>query len=154
MKQKRDTVGKISTELLQQQDSIDHTAAEQGAEMLKDWDKNMLEAIENGKAAYHGDFYVVVETKKEPLMKNVLRNYFFTRQSCPTPRFDTTVYKYHRNDGIVEFLWVIPCVDVYEDFKNNALQVPAEFKELLQYVLDFADGTLLRKCLILNGEIL
>ena len=154
MVKKRDTVGKISTELLQGQSSLDHTADEQGNEMLKDWDKNMLEAIENGKAAYHGDFYIVVETKKEPLMKNVLRNYFFTRQSCPTPTFDTTVYKYHRNDAITEFLWVVPCKEVYEDSKNNALQVPAQFRELLQFVLDFADGTLLRRCLILNGEIL
>jgi len=151
----RDTVGKISQDIaLKESETLDHTAQEQGKEMLKDFDKNILEAIERGKSLYAKDFYIEVITKKEPLMKNVLRNYFVTKQSCPTPTFDSSVYKYHRNDAITEFLWVVPNKTVYDDFRINALQVPKQYRELLQNVLDFSDGTLLRRCLILNGEIL
>jgi len=53
-------------------------------------------------------FYVCVITKKERLMDNVLRNYFLARSTCPTPQYDQTVYKYHRDSGAIQFLWVLP----------------------------------------------
>ena len=37
-------------------------------------------------------------------------------------------------------------------FKQNALQVVDEEKELLRFVLQFDDGTLLKLCKKLNGE--
>lgn len=150
MKQKREKVGKISTDLLQKKEPI--IPSEQAAAMLTDWDKNMLEAINAGLKKYHHDFYIVVETKKERLMQNIIRNFFFTRVSCPTPNYDQTVFKYHYKDDLLEFLWVIPARDICHDLRDNALFVPVEHKELLQFVLDFDDGTLFKKCKLLNGE--
>jgi hypothetical protein len=37
--------------------------------------------------------------------------------------------------------------------KNNPLEIPKEERQLLQFVLEDADGTLLNKCKKLNGEI-
>ncbi len=151
--EKRDTVGKISSDLLMNSDYLDHSPEEQMREQLEDYEKNVLEAIEIGKKQYDGDFYIVVETKKEPKMKNVIRNYFIARQTCPTPTYDNSVYKYHWKDEHLEFLWVLPSRDVYNMFKDRALEIPSDQKELLGYVLDDSDGTLLRLCKKLNGEI-
>jgi hypothetical protein len=102
---------------------------------------------------YYGDFYLVVETKKEPKMQNVLRNYFFHRSSCPTPTYDNTVYKYHKADDRIEFLWVLPSKQVCKMIKDYAVELSADQRELVKFVLDDADGTLLKRCKQLNGEL-
>ena len=86
-------------------------------------------------------------------MKNVIRNYFIIRSTCPTPQYDNTVYHYHRSTEQIEFLWVLPSRDTYNMIKNSVLEMPAECRQLVQFVLEDADGTLLRKCKKLNGEV-
>jgi len=152
MKEKRDTVGKISSELLKKSHEDTHTPTEQMSEQLKDFEKNIDICIERSKKDFVDDFYIVVTTKKERLMQNVIRNYFYGRQSCPTPEWDQTVYKYNRKGGCLEFLWVIPAKDICELLIENALDLPAEQKELLEFVIDYRDGTLLRLAKKLNGE--
>lgn len=149
----RDTIGKISWDLLANSSVLDHSAQEQMQEQLDSYEANMFEAIERGKKEFPGDFFIVVETKKEPKMKNVIRNYFIVRQSCPTPQYDNSVYKYHAATEYCEFLWVLPSKQVYNMMKNRALELPVEERQLLQFVLEDSDGTLLRKCRMLNGEI-
>ncbi len=150
--QKRATVGKLSWDLLEHATPADHSAEEQMREQLNDYERNVFEAVENGKKQFDYDFYIVVETKKEPKMKNVIRNYFFTRSTCPTPTYDNSVYKYHRSSEQLEFLWVLPSKETCFMMKDHALEIPKEERELLQFVLDDADGTLLKRCKMLNGE--
>jgi hypothetical protein len=150
----RDTVGKLSTELLQRDVHGDITAGEQMQEQLSDYENNLLECINLRKDNFPGDFYIVVITKRERLMQNVLRHYFFARESCPTPHHDQILYKYHRKEERLEFLWVIPDKESCKDIKNNALDIDPSLKQLLQFVLDYSDGTLDKKAASLNGEIL
>jgi hypothetical protein len=150
---KRDTVGKISWDLLANANPLDHSAEEQMKEQLDTFENEMLLAIERGKKQFSDGFYVVVETKKEPKLRNVLRNYFIIRQSCPTPQYDNAVYRYHSTTEQLEFLWVLPSKQVYNMLKNHALDIVPEERQLLQFVLEDADGTLLRKCRQLNGEL-
>lgn len=150
---KRDTVGKISWDLLANAAPINHSPEEQMQEQLEDYENNVYEAIERGIKEFPEDFYVVVETKKEPKMKNVLRNYFMIRKSCPTPQYDNVVYRYHRVSENCELLWVLPSKQVYSMMKNHALELTKDQRQLLQFVLEDADGTLLRKCKKLNGEL-
>lgn len=149
----RDTVGKISWDLLAKADILDHSAYEQMREQLDTFENEMLATISRGKKLFPQDFYIVVETKKEPKMKNVIRNYFIPRLSCPTPQYDNAVYRYHYISDELEFLWVLPSRQVYNMMKEHALDIPKEERQLLQFVLEDADGTLLRKCKQLNGEI-
>jgi hypothetical protein len=121
-------------------------------EQLTDYDKNIHLCVKDQKKCFDGDFYVVVLTKKERLMQNVLRGYFFGRLSCPTPDYDQTVYKYGRKDDHLEFLWTIPSYDMVNYMKNNTSHVSAEKYGLLKYVLEFADGTLTRLAKKLNSE--
>lgn len=151
--EKRDTVGKISWDLLANSSLLDHSADEQMREQLDTYETNIHEAIERGKKDFPLDFYLVVETKKEPKMKNVIRNYFIVRSTCPTPQYDNVVYHYHRLTEQLEFLWVLPSRETYNMIKNNILDMPSECRELVQFVLEDADGTLLRKCKKLNGEL-
>jgi len=149
----RETVGKISWDLLAKADILDHSADEQMREQLDTFEEEMYKAIDRGKQTFPDGFYIVVETKKEPKMKNVIRNYFIIRQSCPTPQYDNAVYRYHSISEQLEFLWVLPSRQVYNMMKENALDIQKEERQLLQFVLEDADGTLLRKCRQLNGEL-
>ena len=81
---KKETIGKISRDLLiTSPNTADAIELEQ--EMHKDYEQNIHDAVNRFKKESVDDFYVVVETKKERLMQNVIRNYFIPRISCPTP---------------------------------------------------------------------
>lgn len=152
--EKRDTIGRISAELLEKEilNPSQHTVVEQMQEQLCDYDKNIYECVEAAKKTKTDDFYIVVLTKKERLMQNVIRNYFFSRNSCPTPDYDQAVYKYKKDIDAIDFLWVIPSKDTCELLRDNALQVHESERELLNFVLSFYDNSLLKLCKTLNGE--
>ncbi len=152
MTEKRDTVGAVASDLLIKADTPDHSVEEQMREQLDKYDVNLIECVEKHKKEYVGDFYVVVITKKERLMENVLRNYFFARHSCPTPDYDQTVYRYDRKHDAIDFMWVIPSKDTCEYLRLNALQVPESERTLLKFVLEFYDDTLMLLAKKLNGE--
>ena len=147
----RDTVGKISSDLLQKAPET-RDPIELEREMHKDYEKNIYQCCDEGKKAYNKDFFITVITKKERLMKNVLRNIFLHRSSCPTPDYDQTVYHYDKHSDVLKFLWVIPSKDTCILFKNNALEIVASERSLLQYILDFDDGTLYKLAKKFNGE--
>ena len=86
-------------------------------------------------------------------MHNVIRNYFFHRSTCPTPEWDQVVYYYKRADDALNFLWVIPSKDTCELLRENALMVAPDERDLLNFVLNFYDGTLERIAQKLNGEL-
>lgn len=148
----RDTVGKISSDLIQQAPQS-RDPIEIQREIHKNYEANVFEAIERGKKEFFHDFFVVVVTKKERLMQNVLRNYFLVRETCPTPDYDQTVYHYHRKDDKIEFLWVLPSKDTCQLFKDNVLQIAEEEKWLLEFILKDSAGELLALSKKLNGEV-
>lgn len=149
---KRDkTVGAHSVELAKK-DPDTRDPIELQREIHKDYEKNIFEAVDRGLKEIHGDFFVVVTTKKERLMQNVIRNYFNPRKTCPTPEYDQTVYHYIRKDDKLDFLWVVPAKDACEMFRINALGVSENERDLLYFVLSFYDGSLLRQAKKLNGE--
>lgn len=149
---RKKTVGQISTELKENSVDNTHTAEEQMREQLEKYESDVLKSVQDAKKRFEGDFYVVALTKKERLMDNVVRIYFFARFSCPTPEYDQAVYFYNRKADKIEFLWVVPSKHTCEMYKENVLEVPSEERELLKYVLHFEDGTLLKYAKIRNNE--
>jgi hypothetical protein len=148
---KKETVGKIASDLLNKaNDPV--PVIEQTEENLTEYEKELLIAIANGIKQYHGDFYVVVITKLEPLMHNVLRNFFTPRKTCPTPDYDQIVYRYTASTNAIDFLWVIPSREASLHLKEHAIEVVPAERPLLQFVLDFADGTLMKLAMKLNHE--
>ncbi len=147
------TVGKFATDLMAKDDGYQVNAVDQQRAMTEDYIKNLHEAVERGIKSYpNSDFYVHVETKKEKLLENVLRNYFITKHACPTPNYDQSVFKYHHEKGDIVFMWVVPDRGTCFYFKENSAQIPAEEKDLLQFIRMFDDGTLLKLAKRLNGE--
>lgn len=148
---KRETIGKISRDMqLKQPDSVDPIEIERV--LHQEYEKNIFECVDKHKKEFIGSFFIVVDTKKEPLMHNVLRNYFIGRVTCPTPNYDQTVYRYDRSIDKLDFLWVIPDRGTCFYLKDHALEVVAEEKDLLDFVLSFDEGDLLRACKKFNGE--
>ena len=150
-KEKRETVGKISSDLLQSE-SPTLSPIELEREAQKEYYNELLTAIQRGKKLYEGDFFIHVATKTEHLMKNVTRNYFIVRSTCPTPFYDQSVFKYNHKDEQLTYIWTVPTRDVCYHLQDNALLVAPEEQGLLQFVLDYFDGTLMKLAKKLNGE--
>lgn len=99
------------------------------------------------------DFFVVVLTKRERLMNKLFRLYYAARHSCPTPEYDQSVYHFKHKDERLEFLWTVPDKETCYHLRDNAIMVHPEEKQLLGFVLDFLDGTLLTLSKRLNNEL-
>lgn len=150
----RETVGKISSDLLVKAVDDTHSAHEQMQECLTDYDNKLLNTIDIVKKQMPScTFYIEVITKKERLMRNVLRCYMKARVSCPTPDFDQIAYEYDHTLDKINFLWVVPCPEACYQMLSDPLSVPLEERQLLNYVLDYADGTLLKLAKEKSGEI-
>jgi hypothetical protein len=152
MKQERQTVGSLSTDLqLKQTHAV--SVIDQMRENLTDFEKNVHECVETHKSKFPNDFFVIVITKKERLMENVIRNYFFARLTCPTPDYDQIVYKYDSKNDHIQFIWVIPSRDTCFLLIENWQQVTAVERELLNFIMKFKMGKLMKLAQELNKEI-
>lgn len=149
---KQEKVGAASS-LLMNQEHTPHSAIDYERAMHKDFEKEINDCILRHLTTFQGDFYIVVLRKRERLMSNVYRNYFFARKSCPTPTYDQIVYKYNKQQGIIEFVWVVPDLETATIFRENALEIDPQEKELLNFVLSFYDGTLDKLAQTLNNEV-
>lgn len=87
-------------------------------------------------------FYIVVLSKKERLMENVIRNYFISRVTMPNPDWDQAVYRYDPSCGDLKFLWVLPDINTAKWLAGNPSEVPVEQYELYKYVMMFLDHKL------------
>lgn len=151
MSEKKITAGQASIEAMakapESRDPI-----ELQREMLKEYCDNVIKCAQDGIKYYKKTFYIVVITKKERLMQNIIRSYYFHRQTCPTPDWDQAVYSFEPISHTFTELWVIPAQDIADMLYYNALSVIDEEKQLLQYVLRFYNGDLLLEAKRLNGE--
>lgn len=148
---KRDTVGKLSSELIVKAPDT-RSAKELEEAMQQDYLKELTACVQTNRKKYHKDFYVVVLTKNEKLMPNVFRNYFLDRSTCPTPDYDQSVFKFNASQESIEYLWSLPSKDSIEYLKYHKKEVVPEERQLLMFVLDFLDGTLDRLAKTMNGE--
>lgn len=148
---KKKTVGAIATDLLQKApESRDPIEIQR--EVQKDYIKNLEEAVKSNIKNTDDDFFVSVITKREKLMENVLRNYFFCTSACPTPDYNQSVFQYNAKNADLTYLWTIPDEETCAMFEQNALKIVPEERELLGFILDFKSGNLLRIARRLNGE--
>jgi len=151
-KDKKMTVGAASLELSQKTpDSQDPIELQR--DMTKEYCDEVIKCALHGKSYYQGAYYVVVITKKEKIMQNVLRSYYFHRGTCPTPDYDQAVFRFDPSSESFQEIWVIPDQETCAVFYENALQIAPEEHQLRDYVIDFATGALFQKALKLNGEV-
>lgn len=151
------TVGEHSYELQQKEDEkinpVDlQREIHQGNTDEDSFENQIRLAVKRGdnEEDFIGDFFVVVLFKKERLLQNVVRQYFFPRQTCPPPDFDQVVYHYHRFAQKLEFLWVIPDKNTCIELPLIKNQLPHEQQQLLGFIHDFRTGKLDKVCEKLN----
>ena len=169
--ERKKKLGEIATDLLQKPGDK-NTVTDIQREAQKDYLDSLEWAVKHAKKevdcshlkkhgqhqdcatreALVGDFYVVVITKKEKLLPNVLRNMFSTRKTCPTPDYNQSVFMWHDRTGDLEYLWTIPDEESCAIYSENAIEVVPEERQLLGFVLDFLNGSLLREARKRNGE--
>lgn len=152
MQDNKKTVGQLAVELGQNNNgSTDPIELQR--EMTKEYCDNVLQAALDGQKYYTKPYYVVVITKRERLLNNVIRSYYFHRGTCPTPDYDQAVFQFDPRRESFQEIWVIPDKETCHMLYENALQVQPEERQLLNYVLDFASGALFEKAITLNGEV-
>lgn len=152
-KESKKSIGQISTELMHK-DPGNHTYADQGKDMLKDYVPKLIKAVEEGKKAIpNQSFYVVMLTKHERILHKVIRIYPRVRMSCPTPSYDQAVYYYDHFKQDLEFLWVVPDRKTCLHLMANALNLPVEERCLLDLVMQFEQGKLDALARKRNGEL-
>lgn len=145
-------VGAAAVKLQEKAVDNNHSVIDQTQEQISKYHDNLIQCVKDNKGKYENNFYVVVLTKKERLLENVIRNYFFARSTCPSPDYDQAVYYYNSKAEELSFIWVIPDRETSIILMKNWHQVAPEERELLQFVIDFASGKLLWMCKKFNGE--
>lgn len=114
-----------------------------------DYMENLREAAKRGKKKHVGydNFYVCVIMKRERIMKKVLRNYFFTRVTCPSPSHDLTVYSFNTKTDDLKFLWLIPDIEVCQKIYAQRFSNPTA---ITKEVVDFMEGRTAKRAMSLN----
>ena len=134
------TVGAEAQKLLalpdQRQPIID-TMEEMGKEYLK----NLKECVER-YPEWKDPWYLCVIAKKERLMENVIRHYFYGRQTRPAPTYDLTLFVYNPGTGDLKHEWTIPDADTCAYLMLNGHRLGQEHQALCEMVKKYSSGTL------------
>jgi len=152
--EKRETVGKINLDLLPKALDDTHCAVDQSDEQLKDYESDFLSCWADAKQKFgiDKDFYIVAVFKREKLLTRAMRITFVARKSCPTPHFDEGVYRYTYKDDRINFLWVLPDIEVANYLINNYLMLDPVERQVADFVLKYLDNDLLYTAMKLNNE--
>lgn len=127
----------------------------QGTNSKKSYEEEVWEAVDRGRKdnAIKGDFFVVVLFKKERHLQNIVRQYFFYRQSCPTPEYDQTVYLYERNADKLNFMWCVPNNATVMNLCLRHKELPEDQQWLAEMCKAFTSGELEKWAVSLNQKI-
>jgi hypothetical protein len=157
---KKKTAGEAALGAAAKNETIDaiemQREVHKGSNSKKSYEEEVWECVDRGRndPSIEKNFYVVCLFKKERLLQNIIRQYFFYRQSCPTPEYDQTVYKYFRDGDKIEYLWTVPnnaaCLFLPIALKNGEL--PKEHETLAYMAEAFMNGDLDKYAAKLNGE--
>lgn len=139
-------VGQAAIDLLSK-DQPTYTAGEILDGFGDDYVKEMEVAVNRGIEKFQDPFYVLVLTKKEPWMTNVIRNYFAVRQTAPYARDLIAEYKHHTKTlyivngkkGQIKLLWSLPG---WEDCKVVSRRPDIYDPDLVSWIRKALEGKL------------
>ena len=109
---------------------------ETSSEMNKTFEEALMECVrsyQKERLENTTPFYVIFQNKKERLMQNVIRRYFYGRETEPTPTYDIGVYKCDPITQKIDFKWTIPDQATYFDMLINANRYPPEKQQLVMF---------------------
>lgn len=142
---RREKLGKLALDLLKNRDEK-QSVIETQREMQKNYVNDLIECAKRGENEHGTDFpfYICVQTRRERLFTNVIRNQFYSRKTRPIPQYDLALYWYDPKDERIEFVWCIPDKEsvnnILRDFKNGTL--PSDQLKLYEFCKSFKENTL------------
>jgi len=139
----RQTVGAASVELLSKPDYKQGVIDTQ-REMTKGYIAELIKCAMNGKVCYgiEKPFYVCVQTRRERLLTNVIRNQFYHRLTRPSPTYDLALYWFHPKEEKLAYVWCIPDKETVLDMQMSGFSSAEDEKQLAWFVKCFVAGTL------------
>lgn len=141
--EKKTTVGAEAVKRLANPDTK-QGIVDTGREINKDYFVEVEKCV-NSHKEWTDPFFVVIHYKKERLMNNVVRRYFFARRSLPTPQWGQDVWKYDPKTSDLTYLWTLPDEQTAMWMYSHPDQVDKEMQQLLVFVHDFLEGRLYAK---------
>jgi hypothetical protein len=139
----KETVGHASLRLLSKSNQSPERVVDLQHEMQRKYVDNLIEAAKNGENAFgtKKPFYVCVQTRRERLMQNVIRNQFYPRQTRPIPQYDLALYHYDPKDEKLSFVWCIP--DKETTWELASRKVDDDQNQLSYFCECFLNNTLI-----------
>lgn len=140
----KQTVGQAAYDILSKPQAP-QTVKDTEEEMLKNYVDSLIEAAMRGEKLYgqEDSFYVCVQTRRERLLSNVIRNQFYPRQTRPTPQYDLALYHYNPKDENLSFVWCIPDKETVQTISSPWYRCPKGEEQLCEFVKSFVSGTLI-----------
>lgn len=106
------------------------------------------------RASMDGDIFVDVEVRTDlKPIGNVIRAQFIPKLTCPSPRWDHSVFHYEKNKETISYLWSIPPKEWCEYYLKNPDLVPMGQEQMFLFIKSFYNGSLFEVAYKLNGEI-
>lgn len=145
----RKTAGQLSIDLLKDPYPLDVIEAQRKMqsehldELLKCAKRHEEHIFPDGIKGSEKPFYVVVQYKRERLLSNTIRSYFYARRSRPIPDYDMSLYYYDPKGGDLIFVWIIPDRETVEDILENKLLLPKDHEQLYNFCKSFKENTLI-----------
>lgn len=139
----KQTVGSAAVDLLKKGDQRQGVIDTQ-REMMKNYVDELIKCAQSGANALGKDntFYVCVQTRRERLLPNVIRNQFYYRQTRPAPTYDLALYHYEPKEEQLRFVWCIPDKDTVADMATLTFVPEKGEEQLYWFVKCFLAGTL------------
>jgi hypothetical protein len=140
----RKTVGQVSLDLMAKGDQRQGVVDTQ-REMTKGYIDSLIECAKIGEKAHGKDkhFYICVQTRRERLLQNVIRNQFYSRQTRPTPQYDLALYHYEPKTEQLSFVWCIPDKETVATMSSPGFIPAPEDRQLHEFVQGFVARTLI-----------
>lgn len=102
------------------------------------------------------DFYISVVQKRELLLsalgKPTLSHKVVGLLGCPRPEYGTNVYKYHKDTGVIEELWLLSTREVCKLLHRDKVYLNDAEKILLNYYYKYKSNELYLLMKKLNNE--
>jgi len=137
------TVGAASVKLLERPDEK-QSVVDTTREMLKGYIDSLIEAAREGERVVGKEtpFYVCVQTRRDRLMVNLIRNQFYWRYTRPTPQYDLAVYLYDPKQEKLEFVWCVPDKETVLHLYEHGSDYIQD-SQLVHFCRSFVNGTLI-----------
>ena len=140
----RKTVGACALDLKAKGDQHQSVVDTQ-REMTKGYVDELIKCAQAGARSYESGkaFYVCVQTRRERLLENVIRNQFYHRRTRPAPAYDLALYHYEPKEEQLRFVWCIPDKETVAYMCEPGFIPEREQVQLYYFVKSFLGCTLI-----------